>query len=454
MLLRLVVKNFLSFRREMEFNTFPYERISRHKHHVYEVGDGLKMLKTSAIYGANGSGKTNLVKALSLLQNIATDRQQQLGTLNAPFFKLSEKGAEQPISIEAEFKSGDSFFAYGVDLLDHKIREEWLYRTYPRTGKQELIFERKQEGVGTVSISTGEELVNNPKDRLLIEIFQEDRDLLPHDQSLLFILQKRTQFSRVAQAYEWFSHKLFIHYPQSDRVGLLSQIVHNERFLEFANDLISKLDTGVQRLELETMGLDEFLGDNDANQKTKVIQQLESGESWVELAYQNGLAIARLDKAGKPVVQKLMARHASSLSDSQLFELGEESDGTLRMIDLLPMFELVQNGEYVCVVDEIGRSIHPAVLKEMMNYFVNRPTKGQLVFTTHEGHLLDLEVFRQDEIWFMEKGLEGGTSMYPLSDYKPRYDLNIRKGYLNGRFGAIPYLVEFSKLSKTDAKKE
>lgn len=99
------------------------------------------------------------------------------------------------------------------------------------------------------------------------------------------------------------------------------------------------------------------------------------------------------------------------------------------------------------MIDEIDQSIHPTLLKEFVAQIQDNPNKvGQLIFTTHESNLLDLDLFRQDEIWFAEKNKEGATHLYPLSEYNVRPDLDIRKGYLSGRFGAIPFLGDLRKL--------
>jgi hypothetical protein len=114
---------------------------------------------------------------------------------------------------------------------------------------------------------------------------------------------------------------------------------------------------------------------------------------------------------------------------------------------------MLGNKPAVFFIDEMDRSLHPSMTKELIRYFLSQATKGQLIFTTHESNLLDLEIFRQDEIWLTEKDASGATKIYPLSDFKPRYDLDIRKGYLAGRFGAIPFLGNLKDLNWSHAQK-
>ena len=136
------------------------------------------------------------------------------------------------------------------------------------------------------------------------------------------------------------------------------------------------------------------------------------------------------------------------------FEPEEQSDGTRRLLDLIPAIHYVSNKPAVFFIDEIDRSLHPTMVKELLRYFMEHPAKGQLIFTTHESNLLDLEIFRQDEIWLTEKNKLGATTIYSLSDFKPRYDLDIRKGYLAGRFGAIPFLGNLNDLNWEHANKQ
>jgi len=122
------------------------------------------------------------------------------------------------------------------------------------------------------------------------------------------------------------------------------------------------------------------------------------------------------------------------------FELWQESDRTRRLFELAPaLFKAIYN-ESLVMIDEFEHSLHPTLLREIISKFANTPnTKGQLVFTTHEAYLLDQDYMRQDEFWFAEKDDQGATTYAPLSDYKIRYDLDLRKGYLSGRFGAVPH---------------
>jgi AAA15 family ATPase/GTPase len=145
----------------------------------------------------------------------------------------------------------------------------------------------------------------------------------------------------------------------------------------------------------------------------------------------------------------LFFRHLEKTGFIPPLFLGEESDGTIRLLDLLPAFKELIDENKVIIIDEIERSMHPLLIKELVQKFSgDKSTNGQLIFTTHETALLDQNIFRQDEIWFAEKDKTGATDLYSLSDYYPEHStIDIRKGYLNGRYGAIPFLANLEDLN-------
>ena len=134
----------------------------------------------------------------------------------------------------------------------------------------------------------------------------------------------------------------------------------------------------------------------------------------------------------------LRAVHRLEGGSEGVLDISDESDGTKRMVDLLPAFFAVKTHGRVCVVDEMDRSIHALLMRSFLRLFLGASGKGQLIFTTHENSLLDVDIFRRDEIWFVEKDTKGMTRLYSLNDYRPRTLRTVRDYYLQGRYGAIP----------------
>jgi len=141
-------------------------------------------------------------------------------------------------------------------------------------------------------------------------------------------------------------------------------------------------------------------------------------------------------------------RFIKNKSNFVSFEIAEESDGTQRIIDFIPFLIFAPISSKTYLIDEIDRSLHPELTRKIVETFLSNSKKieNQLIATTHESSLLDLELLRRDEIWFVEKNQEGASKMYSLEQFKPRYDAKIRKSYLEGRFGAIPFVPSVENL--------
>ena len=153
---------------------------------------------------------------------------------------------------------------------------------------------------------------------------------------------------------------------------------------------------------------------------------------------------------------ELKTIHKNPKSQSKYtFELYEESDGTARLFDFIPMLIDMRANDAVYIIDEVDRSLHPMLtlkLLEMYNSLLNEESQMQLICTTHESNLLSTAPIRQDEVWFVEKDSKGESHMSSLCEYKPRE--NVQKGYLNGRYGAIPFFGELDNIHWDDAKQE
>jgi AAA15 family ATPase/GTPase len=166
---------------------------------------------------------------------------------------------------------------------------------------------------------------------------------------------------------------------------------------------------------------------------------------------QSTRAIIRQNENGDLSLLQIFLRHAGEEGVSSDFRLNEESDGTVRVVDLVPMlFELKEGQERVILLDELDRRLHPHLSRLIVQAALQCRNKSQLLFTTHDTNLLDLDLLRRDEIWFVEKDKAGRSVLYSLAEFKVRPDLQIEKGYLNGRFGAIPFIGDISSLGWHD----
>lgn len=227
---------------------------------------------------------------------------------------------------------------------------------------------------------------------------------------------------------------------------LVPNFLFEKRFHAFSNQVLCGFDTGITRIDTKTLSVEQFFGEDDKAKAQSVIDRLNSGHAMINLRSATEDVVAILEN-GKPVIKKLFTQHKGENGKQIEFELREESEGTQRLLDFIPALYAMLFEGAVVLIDEIDKSIHPYLLKSLIGKVMQeRRAKGQLIFNTHESNLLDLDIFRQDEIWFAEKDKTGATHLYSLSEFKPRYDFDVRKGYLNGRYGAIPFLANLEDL--------
>ncbi|MEM6263492.1 MAG: ATP-binding protein [Bacteroidota bacterium] len=442
MLIRFVVSNFLSFNEETEFNMLT-GNVRTLTSHVSEVNN-LKVLRSAAIYGANGAGKSNLVKALVVLHDIVVGGDWEYEEAWKPF-KLNPQNQEKPASFEVEFAYEGNVYHYGISGLKTTISEEWLYKVHDQDHST-CVFDRKTQQ-GKTAITFQEKYLSTPEGKVRRKLYADE--LLQDNASLLKLMAAGKEvFPEVKQAYDWFRDKLYLLFPQSKPLGLAEKLTISDEFKEFINDVIHSLDTGIHALEVETQSLEDFFGTNEQEEVAKIKAELEATGSMAFLRSLDGKEeLVFMEENGGYFVKQLLTKHLTENGEEVTFNVQEESDGTVRLLELLPaIFQAIQEG-HVIIIDEIGRSIHPWLLKSLLRKFSAEPANGQLIFTTHEAHLLDQEIFRRDEIWLTEKTSKGATSLSPLSDFDIRVDLDIRKGYLNGRFGAIPLLANLQDLN-------
>ncbi len=440
MLIRFVVTNFLSFNEEREFNMLA-GAYKTHKHHVYSAGK-LDVLKAAAIYGANGAGKSNFIKAIAFLQNAVTEGRIS-NSINNKKFKLDKTKINEPSVFEIEFFIHKKIYIYGLSVHHLQIVEEWLYES-GISQEDKMIFERKQSASGNPKIEFSDKFQKNKKAKLLVELLEDN---LLKNNELLLGKTDILKMEALTMARQWIQNQLRIIFPNHSFHGLLGAMTTSNPFKKFANELLQTLDTGVNTLEIEHIDFETFFTDTDKAEKTTILKQLETVEKDMFLNTPVGnVLITKFND--KYWVKKIVAFHKDTESTNIMFDLYDESDGTQRLLEFLPTFSDILNRDVTYIIDEIDQSLHPALLYALLHKIMaETSTKGQIIFSTHESSLLNLDLFRQDEIWFVEKNQQTGASqLYSLSEFKPRYDLDIQKGYLKGRFGAIPFLAPLENL--------
>ena len=444
MLIRFSVENFMSFRDEVELSMVAGKQRIHPAHIIRPSKRGTSLLKTSVIYGANASGKSNLIKAMRFAQNLIVNGTKPRRPIAVTTFKLDKTRATAPSRFQFEFRHKERSYIYGFALTAQAIHEEWLYEVTTTTEK--ALFERRtdEEGNTTVEFSN---LKLTAKDHEFLQFVARGTR-----SNQLFLREcVEREISYFEDAYNWFDNALVIIFPESIRGGLATQIMVDANFREKFRDLVRLFDTGIADIELCEFDLDdqEFIPSEIMNSILEDMAEAEVGEG-IQLDTPFGRYVLQRESPDEVKAYKLMTIHTDSENQAVQFDVSEESDGTQRLFDLIPALMELLNGERVFVVDELDRSLHPHLSRSILDVFLRADTGSQLVVTTHESSLLDLELLRRDEIWFVEKTGGGDSRIFSLEEFAPRYDSDIRKGYLLGRFGAIPIvqnasIVDWSK---------
>ena len=440
MLVRFVASNFLSFKEEVEFNMLTGD-FETHKHHIYEVGK-VKVLKAAAIYGANGAGKSNLVKAIGFLQNLVQEGAITT-SVNSKKFKLDPAYQKEPVRFEIEFFTNKKLYSYGVVIDSKIVLEEWLYE--PRaTEEDRLIFERTVDGSDQMKLTFAEEYRETEKQKLLIELLEES--LLKENQ-LLLGKDDELKIDSIKAARSWIVWGVGVRQSADIEKEFIWLSASSKENRSFTNEVLKALDIGAGDIRVEEIELNNY-PDINGQLKQKAVQMIDGREGHLaHTSTENGPVYVTY-KNGQYVVQRLILDHGGTTLPVP-FYLSEESDGTRKLLSYTSSIHMLTTSPLTYIFDEIERSIHPSLLKALLQKIMNdETTKGQLIFTTHESNLLDLNIFRQDEIWFAKKEREtGATQFYSLSEFKPDYGNDIEKGYLNGRFGAVPFLGDLENLN-------
>jgi hypothetical protein len=451
-LLRFSASNFRSFHDEVSLQLTPSKE-ERHQDHVVRPGTSkfAGILKTAAIYGANGAGKSNLVDAISFAQNFILRGSAPDALIDVTPFKLQSKIAPSS-KLEFVILVGSTIFTYGFLVSKEHVKEEWLFSESILPRKQEVkYFERITDAKGKIKVEIGSSLArkDSRNREFLSFIAQGTRP------NQLFLTECREKnVKKLSPISDWFRNTLNVVTADAEYTNLLPRASDDEQFNEFLCSILKGADTGVERVVAEEYPLDLDARFSDVPDDFRsFVQKAVSQQRQVRFSDPKGQAFGIRYRNESPVLMELKTVHKGIDGRDYNFSFGEESDGTQRLMHLAPMLFDFKKSEQVYVIDELDRRLHPLLSKYFLTTFLNPKMgfkRGQLLFTTHDTNLLDQDSLRRDEVWFVEKGDGGNSTLYSLADFKIRHDLKIRKGYLNGRFGAIPFLGDVNALGLTN----
>ena len=431
MLLRLIIKNFLSFDDEVQFDMFPNMKRTQMADHIYTDLCDVPVLKQTAIYGQNGAGKSNLVKALEFMRAFALDKDFIKSIeIDKFFYLLKDNASNDPISLSLEFEQNKRFFFYEIEIGPKQVVKEGLYESFPKESRLDLVYERKEREVtfaktvdSTIMDAIKKLLGKNPMSSLMA--LNSEFPIVADE--------------RCARAAKWFKAKLEIIGVHSFLPTLIDMLRDNKPMMEFVKGLVHCLGVGVNAMNLQETDFDSWAKNHIAIAKNLPID-MDKVKS-MSLSANSTPVLSINVKDGVRKVYQLIFDNIGKNGFVGRLDTSMQSDGTLRALTLLPaLYYACKLGKTV-VVDEINCCLSPTMVKGIVEYFAKtNGTNGQLIFTTHDNQLLDeKDILRSDEIWFVDKR-EGASVLYSHNDFKEHHTISPYRGYNEGRYGAIRFV--------------
>lgn len=442
MLIRYSIENFMSFGEKCSFSMIPGLIRSHASHKIsFSEKKEIDILKLGIIYGANASGKSNLIKSLRFIQRLVLDGTKPEQNINLVSHKLNPAFNKKPSLFEVEFRKNGKNYAYGVLLNSKGIIEEWLYEISKTSDT--LIFERKNSAKGSFEIKFKNIEFKSKKEEDFLNFVARgtrENQLFLTECYLRNVSNNVNDIKPITDAISWFNNSLTIIFPSSKYRGLLFELENNEDFRKSLQKYLNVFDTGIDEIELKEQDFN-LLKDFPNEIKKEIVADLKPGSRGLITYPEKQTYSITKKKDGSINAYKVMTKHKITKSkEFTHFELAEESDGTQRLIDLIPALIDVSKSEKVFFIDELDRSLHPNLSRKFLELFleISQNIESQIIVTTHEVNLLNLKHFRKDEIWFVEKGTDNQSKIFSLNDFNIRFDKRIMNDYLLGRFGATP----------------
>ena len=440
MLVSFSVSNFRSFGDEETLNMVASNKLTEHPNHLVPIpGTGKSVLRTALLYGANAAGKSNLVRAMRFAQRMIETQGEEIRGVDS--FRFDAESATPPSSFEFRFLISGRVFVYGFDITSKRICGEWL--SVVKGDDELVVFERDEADNARIESKTrsllADELTFTTLEKLISLPLRPDQLLL--NRAIGIGLPDSVQGPTLSAVIRWLTRNLVILNPDHRESDILDRLDDDDNFCTFAGRFLEGVGTGVGKLKLEKTERDasdyerRLLKDGGSLKRTG-----RSRESDV---------VPMVDGSNRVISRRLIAEHPLPSGSGRL-SFSEESDGTRQLLHLMPVLDSPPDEGRVVVIDELDRSLHPLICWEFLRFF-SETTPGehkQLIVTTHEAHLLNQDLLRRDEYWFVEKDAKQQSRLVSLSDFKVRNDLQVEKGYLQGRFGAIPVIGSMTALEQ------
>ena len=437
MLLYFSVSNWGMIRDELNFSMVA-EREQAHSGRLYPLSKfKRRVLPVAAIYGANASGKSTLIEALRFAQMyVLIGPRSRTDRIARKSYRLDKTYQNKPTAFSFVFEVDEDVFEYQFSVNDERVVAEELKQIL--SNDEKVIFSRNENGL----VEMNEPLKSSTNAKAYIEGCSSNKLYVTN-----LINQGNTALSFVNQ---WFEN-IRILTPDQIFGAFNYYATDNSPLSTTGSQFFDVLKTGICGFVREEVPAEQF----PVREEMKVWLRANPDKELPIMSPMRDMFVARWDTVEHTVrLFKIKTVHKSQDGREVSFNIGQESEGTRRLINLLPFFNgLISNNQkgqsYICVIDDVDRSLHPSLIKRVLfDYLdtINACCRSQLIFTSHAAELIDQSILRRDEINFLERSAQGVASLTRLSDYRDekgkavRFDALIKKRYLRGDFGGIPEL--------------
>jgi len=395
-----------------QIKSAPYaQRID--EENVIRVDEKLSLLKTAAIYGANASGKSNILSALIIMGTFMDSSVRAMERGKLPFmpFLLIDGYQEKPSHFEIVFLMEGLQYRYGFEISAARVEREWLY--FVPTIREALLFRREGDDIK------------------VMDSFKGGKGLEPRvaPQALFLTVARDFNVQLAKDIFQW-TYCFPSMSDSSDASIFTIQCLEEKKLNTEIVDFMTRLDVGISDIQVFP-----FSKKNDD-------EDIDPGRTRPK-SYRVETLHTTFDQQGSP------------LSNVKFNMRTQESEGTQKLFSMSgKIVEVLMHGQ-ILAVDKMDARLHPALTRKIVELFhstESNPRNAQLIFATHDTNLLDHRLFRRDQIWFAEKNRVGATDLYSLAELKVRNDASYERDYIDGRYGAIPFPGSFDRVfSQTEA---
>lgn len=432
MLVEFSAENFRSYRERQTLSMVrgKLKDIDKLESHSFPFPDkkDMGLLRSAAIYGANASGKSNLIKALAAMQKMVKESAgwQRGKELPVTPYALTKETMTAPSEFEITFFANDTRFQYGFSATQERVLEEWLF-AYPNGRSQSWVEREWDESSQSYRWGRMEALKGQKK------LWKDSTK----GNSLFLSTAVQLNCEQLKPIFDWFKTTLQIVGIKGLDPSYTATVCKDKQAREKVAQFLQAADLNITDIQIENRSLTpddvRFFDDMPQPVREHILKDILS-KDFIDI--------------------KL--RHRGKNDSSMVLELHDESDGTQKLFSFAgPWLDVLESG-HVLFVDELHDNLHPLIVRMLVKLFHSKetnPKNAQLLFTTHETSILSQDVFRRDQIWFASQEDNNGTGLTPLSDLKVRKGAeDIEHHYLDGRYGAVPYLPK-SSVDATVSKK-